>query len=107
MFSKIREAVTPIVPDCLPDSYDGAESVYCTFNYTEIPALFADDAATETKYLVQLHLFLPPGRNPIALKKRIRAALSAAEFTTPQITASNDKDGQHYIFECEYAGDED
>ena len=44
----IIQAVTPIVPVCVPDVYrpDAGETpaeVYCVFNYTESPDVFGDD----------------------------------------------------------------
>ena len=44
----IIQAVTPIVPVCVPDVYrpdagETAAETYCTFTYTESPALFGDE----------------------------------------------------------------
>lgn len=101
----IKAAVEPIVPVCVPDLYKGEEPVYCTFHYTEYPDGFSDDAPHRTKYDVQVHLFLPLGQNPIALRDRIKRALFAADFTWPSILNMTDHDYQHHVFECQYEGD--
>ena len=48
-----------------------------------------------------VHLFLPTGQNPRSLKRRIREALHDAGGTWPAVINANDREGQHYIFECE------
>ena len=100
--STIRAAVTPIVPICVPDQYDGMATEYCTFNYSEIPDSFGDDSPHAIRYLVQLHYFFPTGANPYAKKKQLKNALLNAGFTYPSVTNASDGDGQHNVFECEY-----
>ncbi len=100
----IRAAVLPIVPICEPDQYRGAEREYTTFNYTELAGLVGDDDIEAVVYLVQLHWFIPRGINPLSKKRRLRAALIDAGFTAPEIINDTDEDGQHYVFECQYAG---
>lgn len=102
--SVIRNAVTGIGIPCMPDYYAGEEKVYCTFNYTEYPRDFADNGPQEVLYDVQVHLFLPIGMNPIALKKKIRDALVAEGVLYPTILNLTDQEYQHYVFECEYEG---
>lgn len=102
--SIIKSAVEPIVAACMPDRYDGEEREYCTFNYTELPACFGDDEAEAIRYLVQLHWFLPGGVNPLEKKRLIKRALVSAEFTCPIVTPVVEEVGQHYVFECEWAG---
>lgn len=54
--------------------YKGAATEYIVFNYTELPADFADDDAEHYRYLVQVHLYAPlekkypriPAGNPAA-----------------------------------------
>ena len=100
--STIRAAVTPIVPECVPDRYTGTETEYCTFNYSEIPDAFGDESPHAIRYLVQLHYFLPAGANPYAKKKQLKNALLSAGFTYPSVTNASDADGQHYVLEAEY-----
>lgn len=96
-------AVRPIVPVCVPDDYDGEEEEYCVFSATELGDCFGDDGPTAIRFLVSLHYYLPRGRNPIAKKKQLARALSGAGFTWPSITNASDGNGQHYVFECEWA----
>lgn len=100
--STIRAAVTPIVAVCVPDVYTGTATEYCTFNYTEYPEEFSDDAPHALKYSVQLHYFCPTGVNPDAKKTALKKALFGADFTYPDVINAVDEDGQHWIFECEY-----
>ena len=98
----IRAAITPIVPECVPDQYTGTETEYCTFNYSEIPDAFGDESPEAIRYLVQLHYFLPTGTNPYTKKKQLKNALMNAGFTYPSVTNASDSDGQHYVLEVEY-----
>ena len=43
--------------------YKGAATEYIVFNYTELPADFADDDAEHYRYLVQVHLYAPLEKN--------------------------------------------
>ena len=100
--STIRAAITPIVPECVPDQYSGTATEYCTFNYSEIPDAFGDESPEAIRYLVQLHYFLPTGANPYAKKKQLKNALLSAGFAYPSVTNASDSDGQHYVLESEY-----
>ena len=101
MEKRIRDAVTPIVPECVAIAYTGSEPVYCIYNMTEVPDGFGDNRARAIRYLVQLHLFLPFRQDPSPLKIGLRRAIVGARFTTPAITNASDGEGQHYVFEFE------
>ena len=82
----IIQAVTPIVPVCVPDVYrpDAGESpaeVYCVFNYTE--------------------LYLPLGQTPLRLKRQLRRAMLNAGLAVGDYTNASDLEGQHYVLECQ------
>lgn len=97
---KIRAAVEPLVPVCVPDFYTGDAEEYATYNYTEIPEGFGDNLPHLVRYLVQVHWFLPLKRRPHPKKKALRRALMTAEgFSAPKIINANDADGQHYVYE--------
>ena len=74
MNNKIRAAVLPVVSVCVPDLYTGEETTYCTFQYTELPQAFSDDAPQAAVYLVQVHLFAPRGENENAPSAAERTA---------------------------------
>ena len=102
----IIQAVTPIVPVCVPDVYrpDAGETpaeVYCVFNYTETSTLFGDDEPQAILYLVQLHLYLPLGRTPIQIKRQLRRAMLDAGMIVGDFTNASDLEGQHYLLECQ------
>ena len=101
------QAVTPIVPVCVPDLYrpDAGEEpaeVYCVFDYTEAATLFADDEPQAVGYLIQLHLYLPTGRTPIQLKRQLRRAMLDVGFIVGDFTNASDEEAQHYVLECRW-----
>lgn len=107
----IIKAVTPIVPVCVPDVYrpDAGETpaeVYCVFNYTERGTVFGDDEPQAVLYLIQLHLYLPLGQTPIRLKRQLRRAMLDAGCAVGDTLNLTDLEGQHYVFEFEYADGE-
>ena len=51
--------------------YKGAATEYIVFNYTELPADFADDDAEHYRYLVQVHLYAPLEKNTRTYRREI------------------------------------
>lgn len=99
--SRIIEAVTPLVPVCVPDLYDGDAEIYCTFNGTETPDGFGDDGPQAIRWLMQLHLFAPRRQNVLGMKRSLCRRLWKAGFTYPSVANASDSDGQHYVLEFE------
>lgn len=101
---RIKEAVTPIVPECAADFYEGDAAEYCTFNYEEIPEGHGDNQPHAIRYLIQLHYYLPlrpVKKSPMRTKRELARAILAAGFTYPEITNASDGKDQHYVFEFE------
>lgn len=99
---KIRAAVEPLVPVCVPDLYTGDKEEYCTFNYNEIPAGFGDNIPHAVRYLVQVHWVLPLKQRPQPKKKELRRALIQVRgFSAPEIVNASDGGVQHYVYEFE------
>lgn len=99
---KIRTAVEPLVPVCVPDLYTGDAEEYCTYNSNEIPAGFGDNRPHAVRYLVQVHWFLPLKQRPHPKKKKLRRALLAVRgFGAAEIVNASDALGQHYVYEFE------
>lgn len=104
---RIEEAVTPIVPICVPKQYGGESMEYCTYNYTETPDQFGDDAPEIVRCSVQVHWLFPwtPGVSEaaevLAKKKQLRRALAEAMDTWPTVTPAGDNEWEHYVFEFE------
>lgn len=98
----IRSAITPIVPECVPDRYTGTATEYCVFEYSESPAFSADGVPLTVNYDITLHWYLPEGISPIAKKAQIKAALSATGCSYPTVIPVGDTVGQHYAFDCIY-----
>lgn len=107
----IKAAVTPIIPICVPHVYGGAAEEYCVYNYTEIPDSFGDNNPEAIRYSVQVHWLFPwrPGISAdpavVEKKQKLRRALAAAGMTWPTITPAGDREWEHLVFECEYAGE--
>lgn len=99
--TKLRTALTPIEEIVKPNLYDGPETEYIVFNYDELGNMWADDRPRAILYRVMVHLYLPHGETPLTKKRRICEALFAAGATWPEVTNASDRDGQHYVFECE------
>lgn len=103
---RIEAAVTPIVPVCVSRLYGGDAEEYCTYNYTENPDSFGDDAPEAMRCSVQVH-WLFPWRPKISetaetrtKKKALRRAL-AEVMTFPTVTSAGDSEWEHYVFEGE------
>lgn len=99
--SRINTAVKTVVAECRPNVYDGSSLEYAVYNYTQIPAINADGRPHAMRYLIQVNVYLPHGKNPNQIKKTLANALLTAGFTYPTITNASDSNGQHYAFEFE------
>ena len=98
----IVTAFEPILP-VFPNVYTGGELTYLVYNYYVIPQIYAEHVAHAARYAIQLHLYMPHKMNPNTLKLAIINSCIANGFTYPSMTNASDEDGQHYVFEFEYA----
>lgn len=98
--SRIIAALSPIVPDIMPDEYTGSSLEYIEFNYDEVH-LYANGTRAETRALIQVHYYLPKKSNALTKKGLIAQALKDAGCTYPSIINASDTLSQHYTFECE------
>lgn len=101
---RIIAAVHPVAGVCVPDLYLGEQETYCTFNFTELPEGLGDNGMRAVRYLVQVHLFLPLKAESVTIRRQLRAALLAADFSPPSITNATDDLSQHYVYEFEDVG---
>ena len=104
--------MTPVVAVCVPGIYrpnagETAATVYCTFNYSEIPDSFGDNGPGAMRYLCQVHFYAPwnvsdgESNNTLATRKALRRSIFAAGFTYPSVEDASDSDYQHFVFEFE------
>ncbi len=100
--SRLMAALNTIAPTS-PDEHTGDDDTYITFNYNSSPADFGDDAPGHEIFSVQVHFFCPGGVNSLSMRRKIKKTLDAAGFSWPSCVNASDKDGQHYVFECEAA----
>ena len=97
---RIREAVTPIVPEFAADVYTGDADSYCVLNATEMPDGFGDNRPHAIRYLVQLHWYFPLRTDPRVTKRALREAIGGLRcYTWPTVTDATDRDGGHLVFE--------
>lgn len=97
----LTAALSPVAP-VEADAYEGKRAVYLTFNYDTVPTNFGDDEPICELALVQVHLYAPAGKDTRQLRRDIKSTLAFAGMTWPSCTNASDKQGQHYVFECEY-----
>ena len=86
-----------------PNVYTGSLPKYVVWNYSEIPAVYAERAPRASRYLCQVHLYCPHKENPLEAIQGLRRALWNAQFTWPSLTDASDSEGQHWVLECEFA----
>lgn len=104
---KIISALAPAELPAAPNVYDGDSTEYLVFNYSEHPDLFGDNWNEVTRVIAQVHLFLPHGKNPNELKRKIKAGLKTLDGTPASITNASDSLAQHYVFELSFIVPED
>ena len=105
MTELLQTALETVLPGAVyPILYTGTGAVkYIVWNYSVIPAVFADSAPHAARYLVQIHLYWPHRENPTDTLRQIDWAVFNAGFTWPSMTDASDSEGQHWVLECQYA----
>lgn len=97
---RVINALSPLGLPVAPNRYDGEELAYVVFNYSEYPELYGDDYPELLRNILQVHLYLPHGWNPVQLKKRLRRELVKVCDNYPETVNASDGDSQHYVFEA-------
>lgn len=100
--SALQTALRPLGLPVYPNKYTGQVLEYIVTNYTALGAAHGGDFAQAARYLVQVHYYLPDKKNPNPMLDRLRLALAAADFTSPDVIPAHSEHGQHYTLECEY-----
>ena len=98
----LQTALEPLGPPVFPNVYTGTALEYLVTNYTVVPEVFAEEIAHAARYLIQVHYYLPPKKNPNPMLERIAKALAHGGCTCPEIVPAHEKEKQHYVLECEY-----
>lgn len=83
---RIRAAVTPVIPDCVPGEYTGDNESYCTFDVIETPDLLAEGTAHAVVAIVVLHWYRPKNTNPNAVTAQLVRGIVSQGGTYPTIT---------------------
>lgn len=99
ILEKLRSAVTPIIPICVPGDYDGDEAEYCVFHADSDPQVFADGLPEVIAAPIVLDWYCPKGKNPLHTKRALSLAIADAGFTYPYIVDGSDSKTQRYTFE--------
>lgn len=104
MSEQLQAACETVMPGAVyPMVYTGEALRYIVWNYSTIPAVYAEGAPHAARYLVQAHLYLPFKEAPHEAITSLSRALFDRGFTWPGVTDASDADGQHWVLECEYA----
>ena len=98
----LQSALSPSGLPVYPNVYTGTDEEYLVTNYTVLPDVFAEDTAHAARYLIQVHYYLPPKKNPNTMIQTLCRALADAGCTCPDVTPAEEKNKQHYALECEY-----
>lgn len=74
---------------------------YYTFSIERHGDDYADDEPGAERCQVTVHLFAPLAGSLNRQVKDTKKALQKAGFTWPSSVDATDKEGQHYVFECQ------
>lgn len=103
MAQALQEALETVYPgQVFPIVYTGKAKEYLVWNYSVLPVVWAERAPQAARYLVQVHFYLPHGKNPQTAILALSRAVFDAGFTWPSLTDASDEEGQHWVLECEY-----
>ena len=99
----LQRALSPIFPDAVfPHMYTGPLVRYVVWSYNQVGEVWAEGVPCASRYLVQVHFYLPHKEDPREAILAMERALFDEGFTWPIPTDSTDADGQHWVLECEY-----
>ena len=103
---RIIQAVTPVVPVCVPDFYDpnqnDAAEEFCVFSYSEEADFFADNRPLILRYEIVLQWAMPLKKNALTSKENLQKALLDAGFTIIDVVNVSDDVFQAYEFSLQY-----
>lgn len=100
---RIRAALLPFGDPVFAAVATGDVQRYYAFNYTTLGADYADNDPSHERYLIQVHFFCPNSYDTVERVKQTKRSLRSAGMTWPEMTNASDENGQHVVFECEYA----
>lgn len=98
--SRLMAAITPLIREAAPQVYTGKALEYATYNISSWPDLYAESEPGAIQRFVQVHIYLPHGRDPEEKLDQMAEALLRAGFTYPSVTDASDSEGQHFVLEC-------
>lgn len=107
---KIKNALKGFGIPVTEDFFGGDNEEYLTFNLVADKAVtHADDAPVHDVANVQIHWFLPVGKNYLARKKEIRKNLHDNGFTYPEVAVLVEPDNKtrHIVFVCDVENDDE
>lgn len=97
----LQTALSPLYP-CAPNEYTGDALEYVVWKVYTLPRVYAERLPAAALYPTQVHYYLPHGKNPNPGKLKLQRALFDAGFTLSSIEDASDREGQHYVLECNY-----
>lgn len=101
---RIRDALLTFGDPVQKGIYLGSSEKWFTFGYTTVPEVYGDDKPDAVRHLIDVHFFAPWTYDTAKRIPKVCLALESAGFTYPVVTSAGDQEGQHIVFDCEYAG---
>lgn len=101
---RIRDALLTFGDPVQKGIYLGTGEKWFTFGYTTVPEVYGDDRPDAVRHLIDVHFFAPWTYDTAKRIPKVCLALESAGFTYPVVTSAGDQEGQHIVFDCEYAG---
>ena len=99
---RVIQAVSSIVPICVPNFYDGGEAEYVEFEIDSSLDWFWDDAAHCVRHDVTLRWYMPLEQNVIEGKFSLLDLLTDAGFYLNSIDDISDDVTQGYEYDLQY-----
>lgn len=103
---RIIQAVTQVIPVCVPDFYDPdsgtAEDEFCVFAFTETPDYYADDVPQVVRYSISVVLVMPLKRASLTKRNALILALEEADFVVQGVNNLSTDEFQQYEFHAEF-----
>lgn len=101
---RVRAAVTPVIPDCVPGEYTGGSETYATFDVIETPDVLAEGTAHAVVATVILHWYRPKNTKVEPVRSQLVQNLLLQGATYPTITHGAEEILLEFEMEAEAVG---
>lgn len=101
---RVRAAVTPVIPDCVPGEYTGDSETYATFDVIETPDVLAEGTAHAVVATVVLHWYRSKNIKVEPVRTQLVQNLLSQGATYPTITHGAEEIILEFELEAEAIG---